>query len=169
MKTPFFIYYTMGVLTMVAGLLLYSGVKTMFQPTLKDVLSAQTQAFTELKSIKQEVIKLQIKDETYQKSLRDVQKVIETLRAKTDGLSSKTASSSPTPTPLSGYITIKSSTTKQVDVYQIRSISSKSIGRAIYGKTYEFIDKQDGYYLVVLSETAIGWMKAELIKEVTTK
>ncbi len=173
MKSQFYVYYSLGVLTLVGALILYSGIKSIFQPTIRDVLSAQTKTTQEIHALKQEVNKLQTKDQAYTKALQDVGKLTQEVLLLRSQLQAKTPTGLPPATQsgilTTGRITIKNSQWKYVDVYQIRSASSKVVGKATYGKNYEFIDKDGDYYLIMLSPELYGWIRAQFVKEVSAK
>lgn len=64
-----------------------------------------------------------------------------------------------------GTLTIKDSTYQTVNVYQEKSTSSKVIGKAEFGKTYPFLEKDNAWYQILLEEE-LGFISSLFVKEV---
>lgn len=70
--------------------------------------------------------------------------------------------------PSSGYITISNDKFQDVSIYQDRSYSSKIISKAVFGKTYHYLKKEDGWYLISTTpEDKAGWVSGRFFKEIT--
>jgi len=64
-----------------------------------------------------------------------------------------------------GTVTIKDKQYPIVNVYKEKNISSEVIGKAEFGKTYTFIEKDQTWYLILLGEKQ-GYIQSEFVKEV---
>lgn len=166
--------------------------KNISEKSIRSILGMQTQTASEIQKMKGEIKALQATTES--QSLELLQ--IEQLRRKLIQLQmdiqnkdsaatlseqemlllfpqlSATFSSTPTnsqsTTQVSGgFIIINSPQWQYVDVLQNKIPSSKVIGQAIYGKIYEFLKKEQGYYYIILSPAVNGWINQQFVKEVS--
>ncbi len=72
-----------------------------------------------------------------------------------------------------GTLTIKDKKNSTVNVYERKSLTSKIIGKAEFGKTYIFIEKYPDWYLVLLADVqknqnsgGQGFISSQFVKEV---
>jgi uncharacterized protein YgiM (DUF1202 family) len=65
---------------------------------------------------------------------------------------------------LVGTITIKDPKNQTVNVYAEKSVSSKLIGKAEFGKNYTFLEKDQDWYLILLEEKE-GFIRSQFVKE----
>lgn len=72
-----------------------------------------------------------------------------------------------------GTLTIKDKKNSTVNVYEEKSLSSKIIGKAEFGKTYIFIEKNQDWYLILLTDVQKnqnsekqGFISSQFVKEV---
>lgn len=68
-------------------------------------------------------------------------------------------------TSLVGTVTIKGQENQTVNVYAEKSASSKVLGKAEFGKTYTFIEKDQDWYLILLGNKE-GFISSQFVKEV---
>lgn len=68
-------------------------------------------------------------------------------------------------TALAGTVTIKDKIYPTVNVYSEKSTSSAVLGKAEFGKTYTFIEKNQDWYLILIG-TKEGFINSKFVKEV---
>lgn len=158
--------------------------KNLSETSLKQVLGIQTQTSSDLQKLKEELKTLQAVTETNTMALGKIQQLQEELKElQTEIQNNKkdntfnydtsllfptiNLSPSPTPKPLTGFVTINSSKWQSVDVLQDKIPSSRVVGQAVYGKNYEFLKKEQDYYYIVLSSSIKGWIHVQFVKEIS--
>lgn len=67
-----------------------------------------------------------------------------------------------------GTVTISDKKYPTVDVYLEKSISSKVVAKAEFGKTYTFIEKDQDWYLILLGAKE-GFIRSQFVKEVLSE
>lgn len=68
-------------------------------------------------------------------------------------------------TALAGTVTINDKKYPTINVYTEKSTSSATIGKAEFGKTYTFIEKDQDWYLILLGAKE-GFISSQFVKEV---
>jgi hypothetical protein len=165
---------------LLVGLLVAAFTYSLKQPSITKVLEAQTESTNELKLLNEALLVKDSKNGTLEiaKEVQNLKREITMLRNALEvkdkilGLQNVNeaqimAALSPSPTPTPRYVTIKSNQFSTVNVYQEKTAASNLVGKAQFGKTYEFTKKEDEYYFITLSATAKGWVQASVMKETT--
>jgi len=65
-----------------------------------------------------------------------------------------------------GYVTMIESSDATADVYSDSASSSEITGQITFGRTYSFFESEGNWYLIVLPDDTLGWVKSEVVKEI---
>lgn len=68
-------------------------------------------------------------------------------------------------TTLVGTVTIKDAKNQTISVYAEKSVSSKLVGKAEFGKNYTFLENDQDWYLILL-DSKEGFVRSQFVKEV---
>jgi len=74
-----------------------------------------------------------------------------------------------TPSVTVGYVTIRSSLIKTVDVYEEDNFDSEKIDKIRYGTNYPFFESVGNWYMIKLEDDSFGWVHERDVKETDFK
>jgi cell division septum initiation protein DivIVA len=142
-------------------------------PSFDRILKNQVQMQDEINELKKKVVSLDVAYETSKSLTREFEKLSAEVnlaqkeaKENTDilGLTSMALGNIASPTSQPNFIAIKS-TWQAVDVHLAKNASSKIIGQAKKGITYEYSAKEGNYYYILLSENLKGWIHEQYVIE----
>ncbi len=64
-----------------------------------------------------------------------------------------------------GFITIRDGVSQTVPIYQEKSVTSKVVGKAQFGTSYLYTQKENDWYFISIGVNQEGWINGQFIKE----